>query len=323
MPIDCFISSTAEQCRWSVGYIWRSSDWIERGIFISFSLILAYAVLVLCRFVRLCYFNRTTSSTSAKYLSRELPTLKAIAAEAPFLGLAGTGYGILGGMMSGVFFGYSGTPERYFAIIITHGAASLLTTAAGILVAIPSVLVHNFVHARIEQIEWDKSAAQTSPRGDGDSSAVFRRAQSLPLRKRFSSLPPFALIAAPVLAAVVCMFMAFEPYERPVGLGVRLLHIGPYDDRPVPSKPVLITLLRPNASGSPVMLINSSEATLDRLDTALGPRPEPPDQRKAYLEAAYDLQWAEVLAVIDDLNGLDADVTLLTTAPDTRVSPRK
>jgi biopolymer transport protein ExbD len=48
----------------------------------------------------------------------------------------------------------------------------------------------------------------------------FRLAQTLPLKKRFSSLPPFALIAAPALASVVVMFMAFEPYESPTGLDV-------------------------------------------------------------------------------------------------------
>ena len=44
----------------------------------------------------------------------------------------------------------------------------------------------------------------------GVSSFDFARA--LPLRKRFSCTPPFALIAAPALACVVSLFLTFERY---------------------------------------------------------------------------------------------------------------
>jgi biopolymer transport protein ExbD len=237
MPGACLNSFQTDACEWSIAYVWHSSDCVERGFFIALALMLAYTVFVLIRFSRRNYLARRESRafvgdswcavqgsqrSFVADLSRGLRTLKAIASAAPFLGLAGTSYWILGGL----FFGYSGSPTRFFDLIEARIASSLLTAATAILVAIPAILAHNFLRARIDRFgrEFSSSApvgmaSHEEPTGP----RPFRLAQTLPLKKRFSSLPPFALIAAPALASVVVMLMTFEPYERPTGLHVGLV----------------------------------------------------------------------------------------------------
>ncbi len=250
MPGACLNSFQTDACEWSIAYVWHSSDWVERGLFIALALMLAYTVFVLIRFSRCNYLARRESRafvedswcavqrsqrTFVADLSRGLRTLKAIASTAPFLGLAGTSYWILGGL----FFGYSGSPTRFFDLVEARTASSLLTAATAILVAIPAILTHNFLQARIERFGRDFStsvpvgiASHEEPTGP----RPFRLAQTFPLKERFSSLPPFALIAAPALASVALMFMALEPYERPTGLHVGLVPdrcVDEGDDRPI------------------------------------------------------------------------------------------
>jgi len=212
------------------------SDWVERGIFVGLALMLAYIVFVVIRFSRRYYlarresralvhdswrvFQRRQRSIIAD-LSRGLRTLRAIAVSAPFLGLAATSYWISGGL----FFGYSGSPTRVFDLIEARTASSLLTAATAILVAIPAILTHNFLRMRTDEFERELSTlvpAGMASREDEPNPRPFRFAQALPLKKRFSGLPPFALIAAPALASIVAMFMVFEPYETPTGLDVGL-----------------------------------------------------------------------------------------------------
>ena len=100
---------------WSIGEVWRASDWVERSIFIGLALMLVYTVFVVARFFRRYYSVRRVfvpDSTGPSQqsqesfvvdLSRGVATLKSIASAAPFLGLAGTCYGILGG-----FYGLAG-----------------------------------------------------------------------------------------------------------------------------------------------------------------------------------------------------------------------
>jgi hypothetical protein len=87
-------------------------------------------------------------------------------------------------------------------------------------VAIPAIPAHNFLCTRIHRFERELSSlvpAATAAHEDPASPRQFRLAQTLPLKQRFSSLPPFALIAAPALASVVAVFMTLEPYETATG----------------------------------------------------------------------------------------------------------
>lgn len=237
MPGACLNSWQTDACEGSIGYVWRSSDWIERGIFIVLALMLAYTGFVLIRFSRHYYLVHRTSRalvpdswrafqrsqrTLVSDLSGALRTLKAIALIAPFLGLAGTCYGILAAFS----FGAAMEKNALLHMLSANLAATLITAAAGILVAIPAVVSYNFLHAGIDRFERELSRLPTEEmvsHEDQASSRPFRFAQTLPLRRRFKGLPPFALIAAPLMACGGAMYTLFEPYVSPKGLPVRLV----------------------------------------------------------------------------------------------------
>ena len=239
-------------------------------------------------------------------------TLKAISSVAPFLGLAGTSYGIL----ASLFVGFGLLKSIALHILSVNTAATLITTAAGILVAIPAILVHNFLCSRIDRFKCEFSRPETAgyafARRSGPTSGL---AQTLPLTKVFSRLPPFALIAAPTLASVVAMFLAFEPYGTPTGLGIRLLPIGALDGDRLSHKPVIISIFT-GANGSPVIRVNSRETPpnnleeVTRLDLKLLAEP------RVYVEAESTVAWADVTNVIAVMKGLNAEVVLLTATPD-------
>jgi hypothetical protein len=246
-------------------------------------------------------------------LSRGLRTLKAIASAAPFLGLAGTSYWVLGGL----FFGYSGSPTRFFDLIEARTASSLLTAATAILVAIPAILAHNFLRTRIDRFERELSSvvpAGTASHEDPADPRQFRLAQTLPLKKRFSNLPPFALIAAPALASVVAVFMTFEPYETPTGLDARLLPIGSLDGDRLSPQAVVIAIAA-GTNGSPVIRVNSRKTPPFNLEEATRRELKLLAEPRVYVESERTVAWADVTNVIDIMEGLNAEVVLLTATP--------
>lgn len=330
MPGACLNSWQTDACEWSIGYIWRSSDWIERGLFVALALMLFCILFIFIRFSRRYYLARRESRTFVPNsrraldrshrtlvadLSRGLGTLKAIASASPFLGLAGTSYWVLGGLS----FGYSGSQTRFFHLIEARTASSLLTAATAILVAIPAVVAHIFIGTRIDRFERDLSSivpAGTALREDPAGPRQFRLAQTLPLKKRFSSLPPFALIAAPALAGVVGIFLTFEPYEIPVGLDVRLLALGSLDRDRFAHQTVVIAIAA-GANGSSVIRVNSRETPQFNLEEAARRELKLLAEPRVYVEAERTVAWADVTNVINIMEGLNAEVVLLTAAPDT------
>ena len=190
---------------------------------------MAYTFCVLIRFLRCYYMDRhelrdfrpeagphfRNRKRLISDLSRGLGTLKGFSSTAPFLGLAGTSYGIL----AALWFGYSGSPERYFALVFTRMAFAFTTTLAGILVAVPAAVCHNILRRRVESFS---STLSSTCDATTDGIGSFQLAQTLPLKKRLSSLPPFAVLAAPALACVVVLFTPFHPYRTPTGLTVLL-----------------------------------------------------------------------------------------------------
>lgn len=185
--------------------------------------------------------------------------------------------------------------------------------------AIPAILVHNILRTRIQRYEHNFSGAVRAgipSHQDTASLQQFRLAQTLPLQKRFSRLPPLALIAAPALASVVAMFMALEPYETPMGLGVRLLPIGAVDGDHLLPKPVVIEIVA-GANGSFIMRVNSRETLPYNLEEVTRRRLKLLVKPRVYVEAENTVAWADVTNVIDVMEGLNAEVVLLTAAPDT------
>jgi hypothetical protein len=305
-------------------------DWIERGIFIALALMLAYTVFVLIRSSRRYYLahreSRNLADGSCRAfergqrrliadLSRGLRTLKAIAAAAPFLGLAGTSYGIL----ASLFIGFGLEKNTALRILSVNTAATLITAAAGILVAIPAILAHNCLRTRIDRFGRDFSSSVPAGMASHEDPAglrQFRLAQTLPLKRRFSGLPPFAIIAAPALASVVAVFMAFEPYERPTGLDVRLLPIGSLDGDRLSPNLVVIDIVA-GANGSPVIRVNSRGTPPNNLEGATRSELKLLAEPRVYVEAESTVAWADVTNVIGVVEGLNAEVVLLTATPDT------
>jgi hypothetical protein len=327
MPGACLNSWQTDACPWSIAYVWRSSDWIERGIFIALALMLGYTLFVVIRFSRRYYLARRESRAlvfdsrgafhrSQRWLiadlSRGVRNLKAIASAAPFVGLAGTSYGILASLSRG----FSMEKNARLRILSVNTAATLISAAAGILVAIPAILSHNLLGTRIDRFRHELSSAVPAGMGSHKDAAAprpFRMAQTLPLKKRFSGLPPFALLAAPALASVVALFTTSEAYETPTGLPVRLLPIGSLDSRPLSAKPLVISVIRANGNGPPVIRVNSREVPFNDLVGNMGLKPKLKPQRTAYLEAEITVPWADVANVIDALYGLGVDVVVLIT----------
>gem|GEM_PF-3103518 len=322
MPVDCSNSWQAYWCDWTIGHLWRSSDLIERFIFVTLAVLLGYTVLVFGRFWTRYYAARRESQSNlilseghkrkiVADLAAGVTTLRSIASSAPFVGLAGTCYGIMAG-----FRGIGMLKSLAEALISAETASALVTTAAGIIVAVPSILAYNLLQTRVEEVKSELARRRETARTDIVlTSPSFRFAQTLPLQCPFSRLPPFALVAAPVLASVVAAFAFFEPYETPTGLPVSLLRTGALDQHNSRAKPVLISLLKASNSDSAVVRLNSKEIPLDNLDLAATLRMGVSPQRKVYVEADGALAWTDVVRVLDLVRGSDAEVVLLTSTP--------
>jgi biopolymer transport protein ExbD len=149
-------------------------------------------------------------------LSRGLGTLRGIAYAAPFLGLAGTSYGILAAFSYPIM----GSRASVINFLIERIALTLTTTAVGVLVATAAILLHNFLRARTERY-----GARWVPRRNSHANDLgsFQLAQTLPLKMRFSGPPHFALLAAPFWLMVLMVYLVFKPYPTLTGLRVALV----------------------------------------------------------------------------------------------------
>jgi len=131
--------------------------------------------------------------------------LRSVASTAPYLGLAGTCFGILES-----FRGVGMQRAAALAMITTYIAASLVTTASGVLVALSAVVSYRYLFWLVDELELRSSSGPLI-------------SSRFPLRGRFSGLPAFALIAAPSLAIAIVAFMTFPVFRYPQGLEVHLL----------------------------------------------------------------------------------------------------
>jgi len=304
---------------WSIGNIWRWSDWVERSIFIALALMLGYAAFVVVLVSRRYYLARREScelfpdSIRASQpghkrlvakLSRGVETLKSIAWAAPFLGLAGTCYGVLEGFYRLGYQKYGGVGS-----IVADIGVALVTTAAGLTVAILAALSYNVLRTLLEKFESSRSSAllEAAPLSYGF-------ARTLPLRRRFSGLPAFALIGAPVLALLIPMFALMLRSPISVGLPVHVLKISSRDhDLP----PIIISVIATNGSGRPALYVNSKETSWDELGNTLRSQLEVRPHWIVYVEGEDGASWQDVVNVTDVARGLHSEVVLLTATPNT------
>jgi len=217
----CLISWQPYGCEWSVGYLWRWMNWIVRLDVIVLALMLAYVVVVVtrisCRY-RVARRAREIDSASrrklAALLSFDVGGLKSMASTAPYIGLAGTCVGIMSALGFG---GIAMEKNAALALISSRIAVALVTTAAGIVVAVPATCSHNYLRTRMDFLESELS--------DDPPAQISRYRQGtgrLGLTKRFSQLPVFALIAAPGLAALVAVHTPYFAPREPTGLELEL-----------------------------------------------------------------------------------------------------
>jgi biopolymer transport protein ExbD len=227
----CPNSGTTYGCEWSIGYLWRWTNWLGRLDVIVLVLMLAYVVVVVIHVswrYHIARRERETDTDSPAFqrtrrklaadLSVKVGNIKSIASIAPYLGLAGTCIGLLS-----VFRGFDMEKHAALVMLTTYAVASLITTATGLLVAVPAVWSYNYLRVRLDLLESEISRISQL------KSQSFPVAEKLPLTARFSKLP-FAVIAAPGLAIIVLVWMPFFSPREATGFSVELASAGSKSD---------------------------------------------------------------------------------------------
>jgi biopolymer transport protein TolQ len=92
----------------------------------------------------------TAVDSELSQLESGLPFLATVTTVSPFLGLLGTVWGVMV-----AFLGISQSGSADLSVVAPGIAEALITTVAGLAVAIPAVLCHNFLVARLRLIEDD------------------------------------------------------------------------------------------------------------------------------------------------------------------------
>jgi len=216
----CLNSWQPYGCEWNLGYLWSWMNWIVRLDVIVLALMLVYVVVVVTRLFRWYHIARSAREIDsasrrklAAVLSIEVRGLKSIASSAPYLGLAGTCVGVMSGLRFG---GIEMEKNAALALISSRIAVALITTAAGILVAVPAICSYNHLRTRIDSLESEVS-------NDPEPIRRYRQGtRRLALTKRFSQLPAFGLIAATSLAALVAVDTPYFAPREPTGLELEL-----------------------------------------------------------------------------------------------------
>ncbi len=108
-----------------------------------------------------------------------------------------------------------------FAMIVTYNAASLIATAAGVLVALAAAPASNHL------VSLRDSLGLIGRSRESNFDAPTRLFPKYPLRRQFSKIPAFALLAWPVLAIALSAFMSFSAFHVPVGLELRMIEREP------------------------------------------------------------------------------------------------
>ncbi|MDE5603945.1 MAG: TonB-system energizer ExbB [Helicobacter sp.] len=131
-------------------------DVVEYGIFVTLlvmSIISLWVVIervLFYRSISLEYYNKKVELEIA--LSKNLTLIATIGSNAPYVGLLGTVFGII---LTFIQIGQSGMVDT--ASIMTGLALALYATAAGLLVAIPSIIFYNLLVRRSEVLmaKWE------------------------------------------------------------------------------------------------------------------------------------------------------------------------
>lgn len=322
MPGVCLNSWQTFGCESTIGLLWRRTDLWERLALIVLALMAARIVVVLTGVSYRCYLAERVPGIDATIgafqrcrrelvadLSHQVGTLKSIASTAPYLGLAGTCLGI-----TSAFRGYSGTRQFVAAMMVSGVAAALISTATGLLVAVPAIVSHNYLWTRIHSLESEIFGEARERAGRS-----FHIAQKLPLTARFSNIP-FAVIAAPALAIFLAAFMSFPSSHSANGLPVGLTKIGALKAGRPSVEPIIIEITATSASDPPAIYVHSKKTSPAELENSLRKELRVRPQWLAYVQAENDVSWGEIVGVIDVVEGVHANVILSTVVPNANVA---
>jgi biopolymer transport protein ExbD len=302
-------------CQWDIGYLWRWTNGLERLAIVVLALMLPYILIVVIRVSHRYQSARRAPEIelgtqnlrkTATELSAEVSSLNSIASVAPYIGLAGTCMGILS-----VFRGYGMAKQAVIEMIASETAAALLSTAAGILVAVPATCFYNFLRTRIDLLESEVSnLAQALTSGYGH-----HMPRKFPLTKRFSDMPQFALVAALGLAPLLPAFTSFASFRTPKGFGVEIASActeGDLADR--------FTVLHITNAGT--VFLNSEQQDWNNLAGRLSEIYSTRAHRMLYLIADDGIPFQKVADAVDIVrNAPDAvssrplDITVRLTTP--------
>jgi biopolymer transport protein ExbD len=182
-------------------------DWLVRFDVVVLGLLLACTVAVVVRVSRRYHTARRDgeiSTATGKKLIAELNiqvgNLKSIASTAPYVGLVGTCFGLLG-----AFSGVGMQRDAAFAWMTSKIAAALVPAAAGIIVAVPATCGYEYGRTRLELLVNEQPGRKR-----------------LLLTGRFTELPPFALVAAYGLVILIQAYGPFSPVHTPKGFDIGL-----------------------------------------------------------------------------------------------------
>jgi biopolymer transport protein ExbD len=302
-PDDCYPWQPGG-CEWTIRYLWRWMSSFGRLDVIVLALMLVYlfavVIHVCCRYYlarRARGIDSAGRRTLAAVLNIEVGGLKSIALTAPYLGLAGTCAGILN-----AFGGAAMQKDAFRAMIATKIAVALITTAAGIPVAVLATCSYNYLGARIDLPEGEVF-------GEGQQRGRhFRGARRFPPTKRFSELPAFGLLAAPGLAILITGCMTFASFHTPAGLYVELASVRcEYD--------VVDRLIVLHITDAGKLFLNQEQedwnSLADHLSAIYGMR----KYRTLYLLADSNVPFRTVAYALDTVGNAPADIQVRLVTP--------
>jgi biopolymer transport protein ExbD len=197
-------------CEWTLAYLWRWMNWLARLDVIILAALLAYTLFLVIRVSYRIHVVQRSQETDRTHRSQllaevdvEVANIGSISSTAPYVGLVGTCFGI-----ASVFQGFDLEKHAALVMLTSKVAASLLTAAAGMIVAIAATCSYNYLRTRLDLLE-----NRVPIRG-------------LRLARRISLPPSFALIAAPSLAILVVVYTTFVSFYTPLGFAIEVPSAG-------------------------------------------------------------------------------------------------
>ena len=310
MPENCL---NPYECEWSIALLWRWMNWFGRVDVLILVLMLAYVLAVsIWAYYGLVHCARDIHSCNRRKLKDDLifkvGLLKSIASAAPYLGLLGA----VNWIADGAFVSFDMEKHAAEVMQTSRISVALLSTAAGILVAVPAIGLYNYFCTRIELLQKDlliDSARKPRPQ------AVLK----FRLPKRFSQLPAFAMIAAPVLAVLVACWTPFFSPREPTGLDVEIARVDCVSDA---DRMIVLHL-----TDTGKLFLNAEQQDLANLSVRLSQIYSSRGQSTLYLQPDDGVAFQTIADSIDavqnttGVGGKSLDIRVRLVTPETGSAP--